>query len=72
LPAVKALLTSIELCDHKLSAVKPAERQRLGELRPISLLAALNLGELADYLPIASIEVLRSQCFSTHLGSQSR
>jgi hypothetical protein len=39
---------AIQLGDHQLGIVQTAQGQRFRELRPIRLLAALDLGELAD------------------------
>jgi hypothetical protein len=42
----------------KVAAMHPARGQRLGQLRPVIALAALDLDVLADELPGAAVEVI--------------
>src|SRR5215467_2905702 len=49
---------AIELCNHQLGFVSLAGRKRLLQFRPVTALAALDLGELVDELPPAPVQVV--------------
>ena len=52
---------AIELGDNKPRPVQAAHRESFRQCWPIGALAALDLGELADDLPVAAIEILRNR-----------
>jgi|SRR6516165_6209916 len=51
----------IKFCDHEPGTVQAAYGKRLRKLRSIGLLAALDLGELGDDLPITAVEIVRNR-----------
>ena len=58
-PRQEALRASqaVDLGNHQRCTVRPTRRQCFGQFRPIGALAALDLYELVDELPLAAVQV---------------